>query len=84
MARKLRFFKDQVEKAALLTGSRLGADRDYEFDELEVRALCSWGLLSGSCGCLASVTCHADAPAKGCKGRKGNSMCCECGRDIWP
>ena len=36
MARKLRFLKDQVEKAALLTGSRLGVDRDYEFDELEV------------------------------------------------
>ena len=69
MARKLRFFKDQVpltalhlscasmyshvcahadhgdgcvdvaqvEKSGLITGSRLGADREYDFDELEVR-----------------------------------------------
>ena len=26
----------QVEKSGLITGSRLGADREYEFDELEV------------------------------------------------
>ena len=29
----------QVEKSGLITGSRLGADREYEFDELEVRIL---------------------------------------------
>ena len=26
----------QVEKSGLITGSRLGADNEYEFDELEV------------------------------------------------
>lgn len=31
----------QVEKSGLITGSRLGADREYEFDELEVHSTCT-------------------------------------------
>jgi V-type H+-transporting ATPase subunit a len=36
MARQLRFLTDQVEKAGIPTGTRLG-DRELEFDELESR-----------------------------------------------
>lgn len=36
MARQLRFLTDQVEKADLPMGARLG-DRELEFDELETR-----------------------------------------------
>jgi hypothetical protein len=36
MARQLRFLTDQVEKAGIPTGARLG-DRELEFDELESR-----------------------------------------------
>ena len=36
MARILRFLLDEIQKAGLLTGARLG-DRELELDELEVR-----------------------------------------------
>ena len=36
MARQIRFLTDQVDKAGLPTGARLG-DRELEFDELETR-----------------------------------------------
>lgn len=36
MARILRFLNDEIKKAGLLTGARLG-DRELELDELEVR-----------------------------------------------
>ncbi|CAL8472142.1 g11684 [Coccomyxa elongata] len=37
MARKLRFFTDQVDKSGLISGTRLGAEREFDFDELEVK-----------------------------------------------
>lgn len=36
MARQVRFLTDQLEKAGIPTGARLG-DRELEFDELETR-----------------------------------------------
>jgi hypothetical protein len=29
----------QVEKSGLITGTRLGAEREFDFDELEVRSI---------------------------------------------
>lgn len=37
LARKLRFFTDQVEKAALITGSRTSATESLDLDGMEVR-----------------------------------------------
>eukprot|EP00879_Flechtneria_rotunda_P026875 GHRR01028714.1.p1 GENE.GHRR01028714.1~~GHRR01028714.1.p1 ORF type:complete len:122 (+),score=28.95 GHRR01028714.1:407-772(+) len=37
MARKIRFFHDQVEKAAFAIGHRALPDKGYDLDELEVR-----------------------------------------------
>ena len=49
----------QVEKSGLITGSRLGADNEYEFDELEV-SVCtsppSWPVLTPSRGSFRAVS----------------------------
>ncbi|KIZ03543.1 V-type H+-transporting ATPase subunit I [Monoraphidium neglectum] len=37
MARKIRFFHDQVEKAGLTIGIRAVADKTYDLDELEAK-----------------------------------------------
>mmetsp|Transcript_11003 Transcript_11003/g.32964 ORF Transcript_11003/g.32964 Transcript_11003/m.32964 type:complete len:841 (-) Transcript_11003:131-2653(-) len=37
MARRMRFFTDQVKKEDLVVGSRLSGEQDLNFDELEVR-----------------------------------------------
>lgn len=37
LARKLRFFTDQVEKAALITGSRTSVTESLDLDQMEAR-----------------------------------------------
>ena len=54
----------QVEKSGLITGSRLGADNEYEFDELEVSlfiSLRAWPVLTlsrGSARAMSQMLLH--------------------------